>query len=80
MFASQFFQSTSEKAETLVLEVLNDALSFEIKKYTGQKFSRVWLCVSILDILMDRLLNKKKSVAGHATLFCCRALARCSAP
>ncbi len=38
MFTSQFFQSTSEKAETLVLEVLNDALSFEIKKYTGQNF------------------------------------------
>jgi hypothetical protein len=38
MFTSQFFQSTSEKAETLDLEVLNDALSFAIKKYTGQIF------------------------------------------
>jgi hypothetical protein len=25
-------------------------------------------------------LNKKKSGTGHVTLFCCRALARCSAP
>jgi hypothetical protein len=38
MFTSQFFQSTSEKAETLDLEVLNDALSFAIKKYRGQIF------------------------------------------
>jgi hypothetical protein len=33
-----FFESTSEKAETLDLEVLNDALSFATKKYRGQKF------------------------------------------
>jgi hypothetical protein len=38
MLTSQFFQSTSEKAETLDLEVLNDALSFAIKKYRGQIF------------------------------------------
>jgi hypothetical protein len=38
MFTSQFFQSTSEKAETLDLEVLNDALSFAIKKFRGQIF------------------------------------------
>jgi hypothetical protein len=33
-----FFESTSEKAETLDLEVLNDALSFATKKYRSQKF------------------------------------------
>jgi hypothetical protein len=33
-----FFESMSEKAETLDLEVLNNALSFATKKYRGQKF------------------------------------------
>jgi hypothetical protein len=55
MFTSQFFQSTSEKAETLDLEVLNDALSFAIKKYRGQIFREYgyvrWSRV------MDRLLS-----------------------
>ncbi len=37
MFTSQLFQSTSEKAEILDLEVMNDALSFAIKN-TGVKF------------------------------------------
>ncbi len=38
MFTSQFFQSMLEKAETLDLEVMNDALSFAIKKYRDQIF------------------------------------------
>jgi hypothetical protein len=38
MLTSQFFQSTSENVETLDLEVMNDALSFAIKKYRGQTF------------------------------------------
>ncbi len=37
MFTSQFFQSTSGKAETLDLEVLNDAISFAINN-TWVKF------------------------------------------
>jgi hypothetical protein len=54
MFTAKFFQSTSEKAETLVLEVLNDALSFEIKKNIGVK---IFESITILDGLMDRLLS-----------------------
>jgi hypothetical protein len=38
VFASAFFESKFEWAENLDLEVLNDALSFEIKKYRGQNF------------------------------------------
>jgi len=35
-----------------------------------------WLSVEIV----SEWLNKKKCGAGHVTLFCCKALARCSAP
>jgi hypothetical protein len=38
MFASGFFESKLEWGKNLDLEVLNDALSFEIKKYRGQNF------------------------------------------
>ncbi len=38
VFASAFFESKFEWAKNLYLEVLNDALSFEIKKYRGQNF------------------------------------------
>ena len=38
VFASAFFESEFEWAKNLDLEVLNDALSFEIEKYRGQNF------------------------------------------
>jgi len=38
VFASAFFESKLEWAKNLDLEVLNDALSFEIEKYRGQNF------------------------------------------
>jgi hypothetical protein len=38
VFASAFFESKFEWTQNLDLEVLNDALSFEIKKYTGRNF------------------------------------------
>jgi hypothetical protein len=38
VFASAFFENKFEWAKNLDLEVWNDALSFEIKKYRGQNF------------------------------------------
>jgi hypothetical protein len=38
VFASSFFESKLEWTKNLDLEALNDALSFEIKKYRGQNF------------------------------------------
>ncbi len=38
VFAFSFFESKLEWAKNLDLEVLNDALPFEIKKYRGRNF------------------------------------------
>ena len=37
-------------------------------------------CGECLNKIVSEWLNKKKSYADCVTLFCCRALARCSAP